>query len=343
MTSNNNLNIETIKDLTGGTKFTTRGLYDKDMFEIDNKLTIIMEANKIPITLKVIDNSKARRFIIIPFERIFTTKKEEVDGVNYFISDPYIGSKEFIEDNKLHFFNYIVRCFEWFKKIDFNFDEISPESVKLFTQKTLQGASGIVTFINENYKLDSSFKPADDSKNNTYIDKFINVSTIYEDYIENCEDKIKLKKKEFFEAIEKDVYLKRFFKKRYHTYIYEYDDEKKKFKKNRKDITNALICYEKRETPYEEDIEEEEVIEKNSEILDEFWKIMKLEEIKETVEYKYKGKKVSKEEYDRLEKEEEERLRKIMEEEEKEDKNLSESESSSNSEDNSSSDSNDDY
>ena len=102
------LNLGAIKQFTGEGEINARGLYEKNT-EVVMWAIHILECNKKPGFDGRIDDSIIRRFINIQFRSTFTNDESKLNLPNYHKADGRYKTKEWQEEYKCAFFDYLLQ------------------------------------------------------------------------------------------------------------------------------------------------------------------------------------------------------------------------------------------
>jgi|SaaInlStandDraft_5_1057022.scaffolds.fasta_scaffold06661_3 phage/plasmid-associated DNA primase len=218
----------TIKDLTGDGKINVRDNYGtSDDCGITINMSLIMECNDLP-RLDETNEATSRRIRAIPFNSIGVDKdtfdkytSEEIDDNNYFVINPYYKTLNFQETYKQVFFHILVDYFNIYKNNNYILSPM-PDDCKKLTISYMASSDYIYSWFNEMYELDD--------------DSYIYITDIFNDFKQgqyydglSKAEKSKIKLSSFSINISKNLFLKRFYKKRY-SYINFLDDNKKKIR-----------------------------------------------------------------------------------------------------------------
>jgi phage/plasmid-associated DNA primase len=198
----------TIKELTGENSLNVRDNYSSKC-GISLKMTLLMECNNLPL-LDESTEAMLRRVIAVPFVSRFLSAErfeEFKDEPNTFLGDTYYTSDFFTDEYKQVLFMILT---DYFKKV-FKNNKIelgnTPEDCKKITMEYLAVSDNIFDWFND------VFEKADDS-----IMTFKEVFEIFKDgeFYGNLSkvDKRKYNQKYFYDKLEKNMFLKKFIKRR---------------------------------------------------------------------------------------------------------------------------------
>jgi phage/plasmid-associated DNA primase len=198
----------TIKELTGENSLNVRDNYSSKC-GISLKMTLLMECNNLPL-LDESTEAMLRRVIAVPFVSRFLSAErfeEFKDEPNTFLGDTYYTSDFFTDEYKQVLFMILT---DYFKKVYKN-NKIelgnTPEDCKKITMEYLAVSDNIFDWFND------VFEKADDS-----IMTFKEVFEIFKDgeFYGNLSkmDKRKYNQKYFYDKLEKNMFLKKFIKRR---------------------------------------------------------------------------------------------------------------------------------
>jgi hypothetical protein len=198
----------TIKALTGENTLNVRDIQSSNC-KISLNMTLLMECNNLPL-LDESTEAMLRRVIAIPFISRFVSaeKFEELkDEPNTFLGDTYYTSDFFTDEYKQVLFIILT---DYFKKV-FKNNKIelgnTPEDCKKITMEYLAVSDNIFDWFND------VFEKADDS-----IMTFKDVFEIFKDgdFYGNLSkiDKRKYNQKYFYDKLEKNIFLRKFIKRR---------------------------------------------------------------------------------------------------------------------------------
>jgi hypothetical protein len=199
----------TIKELTGGGSFSSRGLFES---QTSKKLecTIVCECNKKPTLAEEITNAEIQRFIDIPFRSIFTDEKKDID-IKKFIFPINIEYKEndFVEKHK---YAFLAILFKFHKKYtNNNYKLIIPKTIQDRTREYLIDSCDILCWFNELYEI---------SNNNEDYLKMADIFFSFEhsDLKKNMTkaDQRKFNKKYLCNFFKNNPFMKKYYVDRYH-------------------------------------------------------------------------------------------------------------------------------
>lgn len=197
-----NLNVSSIKDLTGGGMINARPLYS-NRTETELNCVIILETNDKP-DLNGTDNDSValkERIVDVLFDSQFTAKKESEVNIEekIFMQDPYLKTDEFKEEYRCALFDYII-----------SYDGIEniyiPDCVANRSLNYLLGSDVIYQFVSQNTtKTDDEMKCV---KLKELYDKFKGTD-LYQNM--DKEDKRRYNQKYFIQQISKHSQFKKYF------------------------------------------------------------------------------------------------------------------------------------
>jgi len=197
-----------IKELTGGGKIGARGLFQSDA---QQKLhsTLVVECNKKPLFSEDPTDAEARRLIDILFRSKFTDDRDQIDPENYiYEANAHFKSDEFQSQHKYALIKILTDTYKEYRENGCKFD--IPDSIKQRTRDYLEASFDLLSWFKEEYQLSENKK------------SIVHLNTAYDrfhesDYYCNLsgKEKNKYKRSNFIEYFEKNIVVKKYFKKRY--------------------------------------------------------------------------------------------------------------------------------
>lgn len=217
---NKNACTSTIKELTGDKTMNSRLLHSNDC-GIQLCLTLFMECNELP-KLDEVNDAVLRRIRAILFGIKFKSKEEydlEEDKTGYAIGDVYYKSDEFQEDHKQALIIILMGYWKQFLNNGKSLPTL-PNKCKELTIDYLAVSDNIYEWFSQYYE-----KRIEVNEKNEPIN-FIKISDIWNKFSNsryflnlNKKDKRNYSEKNFREKIEKNLFLKSFYKDRKKIYI----------------------------------------------------------------------------------------------------------------------------
>jgi len=226
---NKRINCSTMKELTGDKKLNTRMNYSNKC-SIDLNLTLLMECNTKP-KLQEINDAIIRRIRCIPFTSKFVDKEEyniTVDKTNLFIGNSYYKSNEFQEDYKQAL---IMILFDYWTELYKNKLVLPnlPEECTKMNSNYLAMSDDIYDWFINNYDLDTNLIKEGEAKGTPI---YITVKDIHFHFTSseiynllNKADRRNYNLSSFRNKIEKNIFLKQYFKDSKKIKIYIENDE----------------------------------------------------------------------------------------------------------------------
>jgi phage/plasmid-associated DNA primase len=210
----------TIKELTGDKTMNSRLLHSNDC-GIDLCLSLFMECNDLPL-LDEVNDAVQRRIRAILFGSMFVSKDtydSYEDKTNIFIGDKYYKSNEFQEDYKQALIIILMRYWKMFLDNGKNLP-ILPTKCKEITNGYLAVSDDIYEWFSQYYEkkveVNSKGEPVNVLTVSDVCEKFTNSR-----YFLNLSkaDKRSFNDKKFREKVEKNLFLKPFYKDRKKVYV----------------------------------------------------------------------------------------------------------------------------
>ena len=197
----------TIKELTGDKTINVRDNYSSKC-GINLKLSLLMECNNLPL-LDETTVAMWRRVVAVPFTSRFIDAdryEEEKQFENTFVRDPYFTTDEFHNEYKQVFFMILADYFKVFKMNKYTLTSM-PEDCKKLTMDYLAVSDNIFDWFNDSFeKADDEILPFKD------VFEIFKQGTFYENL--SKADKRMYNQKYFYDKLEKNIFLKKFIKRR---------------------------------------------------------------------------------------------------------------------------------
>jgi phage/plasmid-associated DNA primase len=207
------INCSTIKSLTGDLKLNVRDLYSSNCTGINLCMTLFLESNELPL-LSESTEAMRRRLGIIPFNSRFLDDdkfEQEKHDENVYKQNPYFASFDFQEENKQILFLILTDYYQQFKNNKYIIQEMPAECLRL-TSKYLCASDDVFNW------FENVFQESQNKEEETPVLSFKSIYGIFKetDYFDNLSkaDKRLYNQKYFYEKLEKNLFLKRFIKKR---------------------------------------------------------------------------------------------------------------------------------
>lgn len=197
-----------VKELTGGGKFSSRGLHENET-EKKLALTLIVECNKKPLFAEEITQGDARRIIDIYFRSTFTDdEKMWNDDIYIYPIDTKLKTEQFQNDHKCALLYILFKEHEKLMKNDGKLP--ITESIKERTNSYLELSCQIVSWFKDNYICTESkediIKIKDIYENFSNSDYFVNLTKV---------EKRKYNKKYFIDYFSENIFLKKYYCEKY--------------------------------------------------------------------------------------------------------------------------------
>ena len=183
-----------IKELTGGNKISGRNLNSNNT-DIHLHITLIVEANSVPLLRAEPTDAELRRYIDLLFPYKFTDNEAEIDNVKCFKANNIFKTHEWKNQHKNEMYHLLLKNYKDYKNN--NYDLKIPQKVRERTEAYLEKSFTIMNFFNETYTITNN------------IEDFVKINDIIEDY-KNSEDYKNLNK-ESKRKLSKDYFIN-FFK-----------------------------------------------------------------------------------------------------------------------------------
>ena len=204
----------TVKELTGGGKFSARSHFESDT-EKELCATIICECNDKPIFNEPITNAEIQRVIDVLFKTSFTKDDTLVDHSKHiYKGDDYYKTAEFKDKYKFAFFKILTEYHKQYHIIQGDCIKLS-EDIKTRTNKYLEESCDIVEWYKENYSKDVI-----DNDNTTYT--ILKIGDIYKTFKESefynnltKANKEKYTKTKFFDFIRSNIFFRKYYHEHY--------------------------------------------------------------------------------------------------------------------------------
>jgi phage/plasmid-associated DNA primase len=227
---NRRINTSTLKEITGDKTLNTRFLHSNKC-ETTLKLTLMMECNELP-KLDEVNDAIQRRIRGIPFISKFVSKEvydELEDKTNVFIGDSYYKSDEFQEEYRQALI--LILLDHW--KIYFDNGmklPAQPEECKKVTTDYLATSDDIFGWFKNSYEKNTEKNDKGEAKH------IIKLKELYEHFTGSTyflnmskKDKREFNESKFKENIQKNLFLKQYYK------------DRNEYKINGKKITSPII------------------------------------------------------------------------------------------------------
>lgn len=144
------LNLDTIKELTGGCEINARMNYSNNT-RTKLKATHILECNERPQIAGRIDNSAVRRLVDIPFISTFVSDPSKYKGIDHiYKGNDKIKYVEYQDKHKYALFHIILRYWEEYKGE--NFDSFVCKTVLDRTNEYLEDCDELKGWLDETYE-----------------------------------------------------------------------------------------------------------------------------------------------------------------------------------------------
>ncbi len=146
----------TIKELTGGGRFSARTLHEKST-EKELNHTMIVECNTKPLLAENPKEAELRRIIDIPFNSTFTLNDDLLDPDNHiYKANPLFKDFEWQQQHK---FALLYILFDYYKSYSNNhFSFNIPQSIKDRTNDYLKSSDEIFNWFNDHYEFTDNKK-----------------------------------------------------------------------------------------------------------------------------------------------------------------------------------------
>lgn len=197
----------TIKELTGDKTLNVRDNYSSKC-GINLSLTLLMECNNLPL-LDESTEAMLRRVIAIEFKSRFLSSERyelEKDEPNTYKGDPYFSGDDFINEYKQVFFMILSDYFKIFKDNKFTLPS-TPEDCKNKTMEYMSVSDNIYDWFDNICEKEE--------------DGMMTFKEIFETFKEgefynnmSKQDKRNYNQKYFYDKLEKNVFLRKFIKRR---------------------------------------------------------------------------------------------------------------------------------
>lgn len=203
------LNVATIKEISGGGELNARQLYSKKTKTVLHGVVVLETNEKPDLNGSDADSTALKdRICDVPFDSTFVNKPEEVDEeLKMFLKDPELKEAEFVEGHRCALFDYI-RTYKGVETI------YVPDIIAERSAEYLRGNDMIFTFMLENYE-----KVTDDTE-------VVQLKDAYElfkssNYFINLDKKEKrsLNQSNFVEKVSRHSYFKKDFREKLQTKI----------------------------------------------------------------------------------------------------------------------------
>ena len=152
--STDTLYVGHMKELTGGDKITTRGLY-KDPIEFTPQFKLILTCNNLP-TISANDGGTWRRLRVVEFKMKFVNEPNE-NNPTHKKKDPKL--KEGLINLREAFMSILLNRFSNYKISGL----IEPDEITIFTKKYQKDCDKFLEFSNRYIEYDSSIEDTGDS------------------------------------------------------------------------------------------------------------------------------------------------------------------------------------
>ena len=193
------LQMDTIKQLTGDDTLNARGLYQKDC-RVNLNMTLLLEANLKPNINGRIDNSVMSRIVDIAFVNHFTDDDNLVDEKNGIYKADLSYKQDVFKDN--HYSALFMYILQKARK-----EFYMPECVRNRSKKYVMNSDGFYGWIEENYTIT---KKNDDIVKLKDLYSYYKESNMYNNSTKK--DKKLLNFKKFSEDIKYHIVLKNMYK-----------------------------------------------------------------------------------------------------------------------------------
>ena len=154
--------IGIIKNLTGNTTINARGMYEKST-EVRVTATVICECNRKPKLDGRMDDAIERRLLDVPFRSSFKSDPENHHGDFVFLKDTSLVTESFAEEHRCALFNFLLPYVQKLYALNFNIDQIIPESIKQRNLAYMEDSDEFKTWLDDHYEKggDDYVKAAD--------------------------------------------------------------------------------------------------------------------------------------------------------------------------------------
>jgi len=192
-----------IKELTGGSRTSGRNLHSNNC-DINLHLTLIVEANKVPILSAEPTDGELRRYIDLLFPYKFSYNDDEIDNITCFRANNKYEKIEWKNEYKNEMYHILIDNFKTYKNN--NNELFIPKKVRERTKNYLEKSILIMNFFNVNYEI------TNDNNFFVKIDDIINSYKESDDYKNlNKECKRKLTKEYFINFFKDNVKFNKLF------------------------------------------------------------------------------------------------------------------------------------
>ena len=199
----------TLKELTGDKTLNARMAYSNEC-QINLKLTLVEECNELPL-LDEVGGGVERRIRAVPFTSCAVPSDIYYaleDKTGYILANPYYKTDEFQHKHKQALFNILLPYWEAFQKNNYCMPEPPLES-KLITRDYLATSDDIFSWFSEIYEKSDN------------VNEILYIENIYNRFTGSRVFQLMTKtqqknynKKEFNNKIEKNIFLKPFYRAR---------------------------------------------------------------------------------------------------------------------------------
>lgn len=203
------LNSSTIKEITGGNEVNARGLHSTNT-RTNLKGTHILECNQKPKMSGETDDAIMMRLIDMGFISTFTKSEEDVSEENHiYIGNDSVKLTSYQEKHKFALFHILLEHWKLYQAKDYNLNPFIPDSIKKRGSEYLKDSNEIFSWLSNEYE-----KTDDDTDVIQLKDVFeeFKRSDTYSNF--NKKEKRELSQKVFYEKIQKNPFLKKYYRDR---------------------------------------------------------------------------------------------------------------------------------
>jgi phage/plasmid-associated DNA primase len=253
---NRRINTSTLKEITGDKTLNTRLLHSNQCM-IKLVLTLLMECNELP-KLDEVNDAIQRRLRGVPFVSKFVSKEiydELEDKTNVFEGDNYYKSDEFQEDYKQALIMILLKYWKIYVNNNMKLPT-PPEECKKITNDYLATSDDIFGWFKNSYEKNNDINDKKEAIN------YVKVKELYQHftgstYFQNMtkKDKRELTEAKFRDNINKNMFLKQYYK------------DRNEYKINGNKITSPIIIFWKAKND-EDDNQEHDIFEEENNGLD---------------------------------------------------------------------------